>query len=90
MSLQRADKVVVQMVDERAFLLDERGVEMLVLNEVGTMVWDALDGTREAGAIAASLIGSFSDVSLTDLTSDIESFLDELVDLGLVVDVTSG
>ena len=56
MVFRRADNVVVQVVDERAFLLDERGEEMIVLNQVGSMVWDALDGERGDSAIA-SVVG---------------------------------
>jgi len=87
MVFRRADNVVVQVVDERAFLLDERGEEMIVLNQVGSMVWDALDGERGDSAIAASLVDQFEDVSLSDLERDVRDFLDELSKLGLVVEV---
>jgi hypothetical protein len=87
MSMRRADGVVIQTVDERAFLLDERGAEMIVLNPVGTMVWDALDGVTDADAIAASLLPRFEDVSLAELEGDVREFLAELAGLGLVVAV---
>ena len=78
----------MQVVDDRAFLLDERGAEMIVLNPVGTMVWDALDGVSDAAEIAASLIASFEDVPLAQLERDVRDFLDELSDIGLVEVVT--
>ena len=87
MIFRRADNVGLQVVDERAFLLDERGTEMIVLNPVGTMVWEALDGVSAASAIAESLATSFEDVSLEQLESDIREFLDELAGIGLVVAV---
>jgi hypothetical protein len=87
MMLRRVDSVVLQVVDERAFLLDERGTEMIVLNTVGTMVWDALDGTCDAGAIAGLLVNRFEDVSLARLESDVRDFLEELAEVGLVVAV---
>jgi hypothetical protein len=87
MQFRRADNVVKEVVDERAFLLDDRGVEMIVLNPVGTMVWDALDEPADAAAIAASLIDRFVDVSLEDLERDVEAFLEELREAGLVVAV---
>jgi hypothetical protein len=88
MQFCRADNVVKEVVDDRAFLLDARGVEMIVLNPVGTMVWDALDRPRDASAIAASLVDRFVDVSLEDLERDVEAFLEELRDAGLVVPFT--
>lgn len=90
MHVRRADNVVIQVVDERAFLVDERGAEMIVLNKVGTMVWDAVNGTLDAAAIAASLADRFEDVSLADLERDVRSLLGELAKLGLVVEVTPG
>jgi hypothetical protein len=80
--------VVKEVVDDRAFLLDDRGLEMIVLNPVGTMVWDALDESRGVSAIAASLVGQFADVSLEELERDVQGFLEELREAGLVVAVT--
>jgi hypothetical protein len=85
MMYRRADNVVKEVVDDRAFLLDDRGVEMIVLNPVGTMVWDALDESRDASTIAASLIDRFTDVSLDELERDVQAFLEELSEAGLVV-----
>ena len=67
MMFRHADSVVLQVVDDRAFLLDETGTEMIVLNTVGTMVWEALDGPLDADAIAQSLEGRFEDVSFADV-----------------------
>jgi hypothetical protein len=90
MMFRRADNVVKEVVDDRAFLLDDRGVEMIVLNPVGTMVWDALDESRDAGAIAAVLVDRFADVSLEELERDVGAFLEELREAGLVVAVKDG
>jgi len=89
MMFRRADNVVKEVVDDRAFLLDDRGVEMIVLNPVGTLVWDALDEPRDATAIAASLVDHFVDVTLEQLEQDVEAFLEELREAGLVVAVTA-
>ena len=88
MMFRRADNVVKEVVDDRAFLLDDRGVEMIVLNPVGTLVWDALDKPRDATAIATSLVDRFVDVTLEQLEQDVEAFLEELREAGLVVAVT--
>ena len=88
MMFRRADNVVKEVVDDRAFLLDDRGVEMIVLNPVGTLVWDALDEPHDATAIATSLVDRFVDVTLEQLEHDVEAFLEELREAGLVVAVT--
>lgn len=87
MKFRRVDNVVLQLVDERAFLLDEQGTEMIVLNAVGTMVWAALDEPCDPGAIAASLQDRFDDVTLAQLEGDVRDFLDELAELGLVAPI---
>ena len=88
MMFRRADNVVKEVVDDRAFLLDDRGVEMIVLNPVGTLVWDALDEPGDATAIATSLVDRFQNVSLDQLERDVQTFLEELREAGLVVAVT--
>lgn len=90
MMFQRAEGVALQVVDERAFLLDQAGTEMIVLNAVGTMVWEALDGPSDPDAIARSLEHRFEDASLPTLVRDVGEFLDELAGLGLVVPVNPG
>lgn len=85
---RRADDVVLQVVDDRAFLLDATGTEMIVLNPVGTMVWEVLDAPADADGIARMLEPRFDDVSLEQLASDVREFLDELAGLGLVVSVS--
>jgi hypothetical protein len=87
MIFRRSDNVGMQVVDGRAFLLDEGGAEMIVLNPVGTMVWDALDGASDASTIAESLASSFEDVPLARLESDVCDFLEELAGIALVVAV---
>ena len=82
---RRADGIGVQNVDGRAFLLDARGREMIVLNPVGTLVWDVLDTPSDPATIAAALVGHFDDVSSAQLERDVADFLDELQRAGLVV-----
>jgi len=85
MGFRRAERVSFQVVDGRAFLLGPDGAEMIVVNEVGAMVWDALDRDDEADSIARALLGEFDDVSVEQLEQDVRDFLDELTGLGLVV-----
>ncbi|MET0908894.1 MAG: PqqD family protein [Ilumatobacteraceae bacterium] len=84
--LQRSADVVFDVVVDRAILLDGAGEELITLNAVGTVVWNELDGRRDAAELAADLLDRFVDVGFDELRADIAAFLDELAVLGLAVD----
>ena len=84
MAWQRSPRVVYEVVDGQAMLVDPDGIELLTLNGVGTRVWEALDGPREPADLAAALLGGFEGVTLDDLERDIAEFLAELEAAGLV------
>ena len=83
---KRSPDVVFEVVDGRAILVDAAGKELITLNPVGTLVWDALDGTRDAAAVADHLLPAVEGVSREQLGVDVAAFLDELHDEGLVVE----
>jgi len=84
MPYRRAEGAVYEVVEEKAMLVDLAGKEIITLNKVGTLIWDALPEYAEPGAMAAHLVGNFQGVSEGELENDIRGFLDELVGLGLV------
>ena len=77
--------MVTQVVDGKAFLLAEGTTEMIVLNPVGTMVWEAVDGERTVEAIADLLAPEFEEVYPDRLREDVEAFVAELRKLDFVV-----
>lgn len=85
MPWERSPQVVYEVVDGQAVLVDPTGTELLTLNPVGTLVWEALDGRRDAAALAAALVDRFDGVSAAVLTHDIAEFLAEVEAAGLVV-----
>ncbi|MFA5884650.1 MAG: PqqD family protein [Acidimicrobiia bacterium] len=84
MAWQRSPRVVYEVVDGQAVLVDPEGVELLTLNAVGTLVWEELDGVREAADLAAALVDRLDGVEPADLVRDIAAFLDEIRAAGLV------
>jgi hypothetical protein len=76
--------VVYEVVDGEAVLVDPDGKELLTLNEVGTMVWEELDGRRGPDELAAALVGRFDGVTEREVAHDIEAFLAEVEAAGLV------
>lgn len=85
MSWSRSPRVVYEVVDGEAILVDPEGVEILGLNAVGTLVWEALDGRRGTVELAADLHPRFSGVTLDELERDIADFLADVEAVGLVV-----
>ena len=84
MGWRRSPDVVYEVVDGRAMLVDPAGEEFLTLNEVGTLVWQALDGVRGPAEIAAALLDRVDGVTLAELEPDIDTFIAETHAAGLV------
>ena len=58
--------------------------KFLTLNEVGTLVWQALDGVRGPAEIAAALMDRVDGVTLAEFERDIDTFIAETYAAGLV------
>ena len=82
----RADGVVHEVVDGRAVLVDPSGMQLITLNEVGSLVWEALAEPGDARSLTDALRGRFADVDESRIEADVSAFLDELRSAGLVVD----
>lgn len=82
---RRSHDVVFEMSGERALLLDSSGNEMITLNPVGSLIWNALKDAADADTIAARLRDLFPDVAADELMADVNQFLGELLAAGLVV-----
>jgi len=83
-AVQRVEGVVSEVVDGKAVLIDTTGKELITLNRVGTLVWDAIDGRREPAALVEFLATQFADVPKDRLESDIRRFVSDLTAAGLV------
>jgi hypothetical protein len=78
MAWQRSSRVVYEVVDGQAVLVDANGAELITLNPVGTLVWQELDGRRDAARLAADLVDRFEGVTVDELQRDVAAFLSEL------------
>lgn len=56
---------------------------MIVLNDTGKFIWERLDGSHTPEQIAAALVDVY-EVSLDEAASDVNSFLNELENLGIL------
>ena len=82
--MRRADHVIWEVTGSRAVLLDPDGTELITLNPVGTLVWDAIDGLPP-DAITDLLLPRFEGVTREQFATDVRTFLDELEELGVIV-----
>ena len=82
--MRRADHVIWEVTGARAVLLDPDGTELITLNPVGTLVWDAIDGLPP-DAIADLLHPQFEGVTREQLAIDVRAFLEDLEQLGVIV-----
>ena len=73
-----------RIIDGEALLVDAQGGQILVLNEMGAMIWQALDGTRTVGALVAGVVAEF-DVDEATARHDVEQFLSQLEQRGALV-----
>ena len=90
MGMRRSPEVTFEVVDGRAILIDSSGTELITLNPVGTLVWNALDGERDVAAVADHLLPTLEGVTKDQLETDVSSFLDEMSKEGLVVEADAG
>ncbi len=84
MGWQRAPDVVYEVIDGQAMLVDPAGTEFLTLNEVGTLVWQALDGVRGPAELASALIDRVDGVTVAEFEQDVRAFLAETEAAGVV------
>jgi hypothetical protein len=72
-----------RVIDGAAVVIQTRLSEVALLNEVGTLVWTSIDGTRSERDLV-SLVTETFDVTDERATRDVARFLDELAAASLV------
>lgn len=87
-ALHRSDEVVQREVAGETFLVPIRGrladlQELFVLNEVGSWLWERLDGRHSQDDLVASVVEEFQ-VDEAQAKRDTELFLKQLRDASLV------
>lgn len=82
--LSKNPNVVGHLVEHEVvlILLDKNQVK--VLNEVGSRIWDLLNGQRSVGEIACVIVEEF-EVEIQQSLDDVLVFLEELVQKGIVI-----
>ena len=82
----RSGDVLFEVVAGRAVLVDPSGAELITLNPVGTLIWDALAQPADADSLTDRFQFEFEGVSSEQLRADIAAFLGELDGLSLLAE----
>jgi hypothetical protein len=80
----RASGVLCEVVDGQATLLDTSGEHLIVLNEVGTVVWQELAVPCDEAQLASAVLARVRDVGSADVAGDVRAFVAQLQAVGLV------
>ncbi|MEL7061314.1 MAG: PqqD family protein [Acidobacteriota bacterium] len=85
--LRRRSDVRFRLIDREGVVLRQDAGETLVLNEVGARILDLLDGSNSLDDVVQALHDEY-EADLEAITSDVEAFASELLELGLVEQVS--
>jgi hypothetical protein len=81
-----APGVLAEQIDGRALLIDATSSELITLNPVGSVVWDAMSkGAHTVDEMVTAVAAAFDDAPADLLADDVAGFLDELLAARLVV-----
>jgi hypothetical protein len=87
---RRAAGVSYEVVEGQAVVIDPEGRELITLNEVGTQIWEQLDGERGVTELVDALLGNFEGVSREQFEADVVAYLDELRVAGILEPDSTG
>jgi hypothetical protein len=77
-------QVIDRVVDEEALLIHLQSGTYFSLNQVGTRVWEIMDGSKTVAELAA-VIASEYEVSQEQAQTDVSNLVNELVEEKLVI-----
>jgi len=75
--------VIYRIIDAQAVILTFRDSRLHTLNEVGTFIWEHLDGKKSVGDLITGVHGTF-DVELKKADRDVTSFVENLMRYKLI------
>ncbi len=83
--LRRNPEMTWDDAGDRVVVLDAAGTTLITLNPVGSVLWGQLEEPSDTERLAEVLGERFPDEDPSALRGDVESFVAELVDTGLLL-----
>lgn len=71
-------------VDDGTVIVSPTAGKIRVLNQIGSTIWELVDGNRSVTAIEIELVETFADVPRERIAQDLQAFLTDLTERGLV------
>ncbi len=90
MRYRRSPDVGFEVVDGHISLSPPDVNDVVRLNQVGTLVWAAIDPPRSATEVAALLYPALEGIGIDELTVDVAEFLSDLATVGWVEQTRNG
>jgi hypothetical protein len=84
MPVQRTPGVLFELFGDRAVLLDQEGRELLTLNAVGTLIWNAIEEPMDVARLEDELFPQVEGVDRETFSRDLKAFVTSLRSEGLV------
>ena len=90
--LRQQEEVVLREIADETLLIPIRGKlaqlqQIYVLSPVGAFIWHQLDGKRDLEEVRDNLLENF-EVSVEEAQADLTSYVEELLEVGLIVEAT--
>ena len=77
-------QVASRLVDGEAVIILPQSGQIVVLNEVGSRIWDLADGRHSVGQIAEAIAAEY-EVTAEQAIRDVEGFVRQLVEKEMLV-----
>jgi ubiquinone biosynthesis protein COQ9 len=82
--LKRSPNSAFRVYDGQATIVLPDRAEVKVLNEVGSLVWERMDGARTVADIIDAVIAEY-DIAPVEARRDVLSFIETLRESGMVI-----
>ncbi len=79
----RHPRIASRMFEGEVVIVDPEKNMVRMLNQVGSRVWELIDGTRTTKEIVVQLVEEF-DVKKEEAKNSVEGFIEDLADKGLL------
>lgn len=77
-------QVATRIIDGEAVIVLPKSGQVKVVNEVGSRIWELIDGTRNIGEITETIVAEY-DVTAEQAERDVEEFIQELLESEMLV-----
>ncbi len=71
-------QVAARIIDGEAVIVLPESSQVNVLNQVGSRIWELIDGIRSVGEITEAIVAEY-DVTAEQAEQDVDEFIQELV-----------